>query len=345
LSAGSYTLTVTDANNCAASLTAIVKKTPAAPIVLTYTSREIICNGSSTGTIALTVTGGIAPYTYAWSNGKTTAQVSDLSAGNYTVIVTDAEGTSQTKTIDINEPSAIVVTETLTNESAKGNDGSIAVTISGGTGAYSYKWSTGATTKDLSGLSAGSYTLTVTDANNCQAAITVVLSKTTEPTVVNPLSLNSSFKNITCNGMSNGAASVTVTGGVAPYTYTWSTGQTTAAVEGLAAGNYTVTVTDKAGTKKTASFTLTQPSAISLSEVVVNETAKGNDGSIVMNVSGGTSAYSYKWSTGATPKTSQACQPVAIPLLLLMPTTVLLIKLWLFGQIVLNYPVFKALLY
>jgi gliding motility-associated-like protein len=155
----------------------VVNPVQIAPLQLTINYTNSTCNNSNNGATTAVASGGVAPYIYAWSNGKTTAQITELAAGNYTVTVTDQQGSRQSKAITISQPTAITITEQVSHETAAGNDGAIAVIVSGGTGTYSYLWSNGATTKDISGLSAGSYSLTVRDANECRATLTVSVEK------------------------------------------------------------------------------------------------------------------------------------------------------------------------
>jgi hypothetical protein len=163
--AGTYNVTVTDAGGCTQTLNGIVITEPAA-IVLTETHVNANCNGASTGSIDLTVAGGTAPFTYAWSNGATTQDLTNITSRNYNVTVTDAGGCTQTLNgIVITEPAAIVLTETHVNANCNGaSTGSIDLTVAGGTAPFTYAWSNGATTQDLTNIPAGTYNVTVTDA-------------------------------------------------------------------------------------------------------------------------------------------------------------------------------------
>jgi hypothetical protein len=274
-------------------------------------STNIACNGGTTGTATVTATGGAAPYTYLWSNSNTTASISGLAAGTYTVTVTDALGCPGTTSVTITQPAAIGLAglPTVTSASCGGAcDGSITnVVIAGGTPPYTYLWSNGATTADITGLCAGAYTGTVTDANGCtfvSPAITISsagsIALTGTPTTTN----------ITCNGLCNGSISgVSVTGGTAPYTYAWSNGATTANISGLCAGNYDLTVTDNGGCSFTLpiAITITQPAVlVAPALTVTNITCNGlSNGSLTVAPTGGTTPYTYSWSpSGGTAATA-----------------------------------------
>ncbi len=294
LTAGTYTVTVTDANACTKTLSTTI--TEPANLVLTETHVNVLCNGNSTGSIDLTVSGGTGAYTYSWTGGATTQDRSGLTAGTYTVTVTDANACTKTLSTTITEPANMVLTETHVNVLCNGNStGSIDLTVSGGTGAYTYSWTGGATTQDRSGLTAGTYTVTVTDANAC--------TKTLSTTITEPanLVLTETHVNVLCNGNSTGSIDLTVSGGTGAYTYSWTGGATTQDRSGLAAGTYTVTVTDANTCTKTLSVTITEPASMSLTETHVNVLCNGgNTGSIDLTVSGGSSPYTYSWTGGAT---------------------------------------------
>ena len=295
LTAGTYTVTVTDANTCTKTLSTII--TEPAAIVLTATHVNVLCNGGSTGSIDLNVTGGTGAYTYSWTGGATTQDRSGLTVGTYTVTVTDANACTKTLSTTITQPTALVLTETHVNILCNGAaTGSIDLTVSGGTGAYTYSWMGGATTQDRSGLVAGTYTVTVTDANACTKTLSATI---TEPAA--SISLTETHVNVLCNGASTGSIDLTVSGGVSPYTYAWTGGATTQDRSGLAAGTYTVTVTDVNTCTKTLSTIITEPSALVLTETHVNVLCNGSStGSIDLTVSGGTGAYTYSWTGGAT---------------------------------------------
>ena len=227
---------------------------------MTENVQNVSCFGLSDGFIDLSVTGGIAPYTYLWNTGATTQDLFNISGGNYSVTITDANGCSTIRNYSIAEPSsALAVTGAVTDESCFGDgQGAIALTITGGTAPYTYSWNHGPGTKDVAGLSRGTYQVTVTDNNGC--------SLTTDFTVGGPnaLQLSASVLPVDCNGAANGSIDVSVTGGVAPYTYNWSNGSTDQDLSNLAPGTYSLTLTDANGCSTFGSWSITQPLALPL---------------------------------------------------------------------------------
>lgn len=174
LSAGTYKVTVTDSKQCTKNALAALTQPP--KMTLTLTRTNVVCNGEATGIIAATATGGTGPKTFLWSNGATSSPIINLTAGAYTVTVTDGIGCTKTGSATITQPSAISLKITQVNPSCFGdNNGSVSVVATGGTGNKTYLWNTGSTNPALSGLYAGTYTITVTDDANCQKSTTVVM--------------------------------------------------------------------------------------------------------------------------------------------------------------------------
>ena len=294
LVAGTYSVTVTDDHGCTATGSYTV--TQPAVLVATGSGTNVSCNGGNNGTATVTVTGGTEPYTYLWSNGATTQSISGLTAGTYNVTVTDAHGCEATASYTVTQPAVLVATGSGTNVSCNGgNNGTATVTVTGGTEPYTYLWSNGATTQSISGLTAGTYNVTVTDAHGCEATASYTV---TQPAV---LVATGSGTNVSCNGGNNGTATVTVTGGTEPYTYLWSNGATTQSISGLVAGTYSVTVTDDHGCTATGSYTVTEPNVLVATGSGTNVSCNsGTNGTATVTVTGGTAPYTYLWSTGAT---------------------------------------------
>lgn len=293
LCAGTYTLTVTDANNCVVTQNVTITE----PSILTTnpTGVNITCFNACNGTASANAAGGTPPYTYSWSNSQTTAVATNLCPGTYTVNVTDANGCTTSGSVTISEPSLLVAGATGTNISCNSAcDGTATANPTGGTGPYTYTWSPGnLTTQTITGLCPGTYTVTVADSNSCTAVQTVTI---TEPL---PLLPNAFVTNVSCFGACDGSATANPTGGTGPYTFVWSGGQTTQTISGLCAGNYSVTVTDANGCMTTSSVTVTQPNPLNVSATATPIACNTFcTSTISANIAGGTAPYQYSWSPG-----------------------------------------------
>ncbi|MCC6726782.1 MAG: HYR domain-containing protein [Saprospiraceae bacterium] len=296
--AGGYIILVTNTSNgCTKTDTASVAQTPAL-VASIPASQNVLCNGANTGSATAAGSGGKAPYSYAWSNNANTAQITGLAAGTYTVIITDADNCTASATATVTQPTAIVVNASATGEtSVGGNNGTATANPSGGVPNYTYSWSNGATTQSISNLAPGTYTVSITDANNCVATQTVTVASFS----CGGVAVSMASTNPSCNGGTNGTAVATPNGGNPPYSYAWSNGATTSSISGLAAGSYTVSMSDGNGCVVTGNVTLTSPSAISLSSQVFNVSCNGgNNGSAFIAATGGTGDFTYNWSNGGT---------------------------------------------
>ena len=302
LTAGTYICTITDANLC--QITRTVTITQPAPITTTASVTHVSCNGGSNGTASVTASGGIGTYTYSWApSGGINATATGLTAGTYTCTVTDANGCQATRTVTVTQPTALTATTSMTNVSCNGgSNGSATVNVSGGTAGYTYLWiPSGGTAASATGLSVGVYNCIITDANGCTLTKSFTI---TQPTA---MIITPSQVNVTCNGATNGSATVSVVGGAGTYTYSWSpSGGTAATATGLSAGTYTVTVTDANNCTKTQSFTITQPSPIVATTSQNNVSCNGgSNGTATVSVSGGIGTYTYLWSpSGGTAATA-----------------------------------------
>jgi gliding motility-associated-like protein len=294
LSSGTYTVTVSDATSLCVPggniQTATVSITSGA-LSASVTSTPASClagNGSAT----VTPTGGASPYTYAWSpSGGTNAIASGLAAGNYSVIITDASGCTGTSAVTISSAGGPVVSLSgQTNILCNGmNNGTASVAAGGGTSPYTYSWSpSGGNSSAATGLSAGAYTATVTDATGCSSTQTVTLTQ--PPAITSSISATPAL----C-GSNNGTATVAAAGGAGTFTYSWSPGgQTSAAVTGLGAGVYSAIVTDGNGCTQTETVAVTStggPTAVVSANVTIT-----SGSSATLTASGG---GTYVWSNGS----------------------------------------------
>jgi hypothetical protein len=297
LTQGSYSVVVTDANGCTSNASFVVTQPAAALTLQSANVSNVSCFGGTNGSIDITIVGGTPPYTFSWSNGAATEDLVNVGAGVYTGIVTDANGCSITASATITQPTSLisVTGAVVTNVSCFGGaNGSVNITVAGGTAPYTYNWSNGAITQDLNNVPAGTYTGVITDANGCTFTASV---NVTQPSA---LAANIVSTNVLCAGASTGVANLTVSGGTAPYTYNWSNGAVTEDLTAVAAGSYNVIITDANGCTVSSSIVITQPTALSSSIVSTNVLCNGgNNGSATANVFGGTPPYTFLWNTGA----------------------------------------------
>lgn len=255
LAPGVYTATVCDANGCCVTVEDSIV-TPANCVFPVHVVRDYIsCNGACDGSITLTPNGGTGPYTYAWSNGNTTNQATNLCAGNYYYTVTDANGCTYSCHTELKNPTPLNVTCSGTNTCVGTCMGSASVIASGGKAPYTYLWSDGSTTAAITGLCDGTYTVTVTDKNGCTNTCSYCVTKT------QVLNLTTCVTNAGCAGQCNGKITTSVSGGTAGYDFLWSTGATASGVDNdsitsLCPAAYTVTVTDANGCTRKSTKTV-----------------------------------------------------------------------------------------
>ncbi|MFN3755283.1 T9SS type A sorting domain-containing protein, partial [Flavobacterium sp.] len=249
LTGGTYTYVLTDANGCITNGSVIILSVPV--LASTYVVTPATCAGNN-AQVTVTATGGTLPYTILWSNGSTTFTNSNLVTGTYTYTVTDANACQVFGTVTIVNIPALVATTTQTNVSCfAGTNGSVTATVTGGTSPYTILWSNGSTSFTLNNLLAGTYTGVITSTNGCTANVS---STITQPTTA--LAITMSQTPVTTSG-GYGTATATVTGGTAPYTYSWdSTPIQTTQTASLQVGWYMVTVTDANGCTITGNVTL-----------------------------------------------------------------------------------------
>jgi gliding motility-associated-like protein len=295
ISAGTYTCVATDQNGCNAAVTVTLTDPP--PVVLTTTSTDVSCSGGSDGTATANVSGNAPPYTFSWSNGQTTQTATGLSAGTYTVLVSDNLGCDTTSIILINEPLPLTITYSLQNVSCfGGNDGQASIQVSGGTSPYSYSWSSGGSNATESNLSAGTYSVTVTDNNNCSISQNITINE--------PQPLTVSITNtgmVSCNGANDGFAVATANGGTSPYTFVWNSIPTAIndSAYSLGPGTYSVMVIDSNNCTASTNVVITQPALLYSSAYVVSRPLCYGDanGVVAAAAYGGTAPYSYSWNT------------------------------------------------
>lgn len=291
--AGDYTVIVKDALGAELTLSATVAQPE--PISLEGTISPATCNGKANGAIGLTVSGGNAPYTFSWSNGANTKDITALAAGQYFVTVKDAGNCTATARFTVSNASALSLSVSMTAPECNSPNGILNVSVTGGQAPYSFQWSNGETSEDLSDIPAGLYSVTVTDQGGCSAQRSVFLKEN------NTLTVKASSTPASCAGDATGSIDLTVSGGTAPYTYTWSTGGYTEDLSNLESGYYTVKVVDGKGCAVTANYTVTTKT-FQVPRTVVQPACEGeSNGSItLLEPTGGTAPYTYQWSNGET---------------------------------------------
>jgi hypothetical protein len=293
LASGSYTVTVTDNGGCTNTQTATIEAV--SPLVVNGQTTDILC-ANTKGSINVQVSGGTSPYTYAWSNGATSASINNVAAGKYSLKITDKRNCLIVNSFEVSDRNVLKIANSKVKAVTcnKGSDGLISVTVSGGKTPYNFAWSNGGQQTEIGSLSAGNYSVSITDANNC------VLEQRFEVTHPPMLSAKSSKTDPSCTNGSDGKVNVDLSGGTPPYTISWSNGASTTSLQQLIEGPYTATVNDKNGCTAIVSVMLYRPKPFDLSlSVVQPKCSPANSGTIETKVVGGKAPFTYKWSNGA----------------------------------------------
>ncbi len=302
LAAGTYTVVVTDADECSVS-TLVEITAPASLAAQSKVAIPVSCRGGNDGQASVGIIGGTAPYTYSWSTNpsQSSSTATGLKAGAYTVFVTDSNGCTDQYIVGVTQPAALSVNKTIIPVSCNGAaNGSIIINgINGGTAPYTTVWNTSPVQNGntLNNLAPGQYVLTVTDAKSCNLTMNYNI---TQPQV---LGTKTNFTHLLCNGDNSGTATVTGVGGTAPYTYSWNTSpsQNTSSITGLSAGAYTCYITDARGCTVSKKVTISEPKGILVKSSSTPVTCRNeDDGVISIFVNGGTAPYSIIWNNGDT---------------------------------------------
>ncbi|MEM7103489.1 MAG: Ig-like domain-containing protein [Bacteroidota bacterium] len=309
LSSGTHLVTITDANGCEAT-TSITITDPPQFNISTAVIQDVACFGESTGVATVTPMGGTPDYSFDWDNGATDATITDLTAANYVVTVTDSNGCISIGSVTINEPAAALtaIITVISNVNCFGELNGIAeASPAGGTPGYTFLWSNGETNAIATSLNAGPHSVTLTDANSCETTASITI---TQP--FQELSAQTSLdQSVSCFGGSNGEGSVSANGGTPPYDYLWSSGETTQSATALAAGLNTITVTDQNGCEVTASLDAGNPDPLMTNDVIETPVScfGENDGSATVVLTGGNAPFTFQWSDGQTGETAIGLSP------------------------------------
>ncbi len=293
VAAGTYTLTVTDGNFC--QKIAIVQVTNPDEIIIEETAQNADCFGNNSGSIMTQTSGGVGSYDYNWSNGATTPNISQLSSGTYTLTITDDNFCEKIKEIIVSQNTDIEILSQVEMPTCHDTeDGAIDIFPSGGTGAFTYLWNTGAVTQDIDNLESGDYIITITDGNGCEEIQLFTIEAPDSIFII------STIFEISCFGASDGMIQTEAIGGNGDFNYVWSNNEITSTITSLEAGDYTLTVTDLEGCEHIETYILIQPNEISITSMITEISCYGiSDGAIDINVEGGNGGYIFNWSTGA----------------------------------------------
>lgn len=292
--AGTYSVTITDQHQC--NLTYPFTVTEPNPIVVVPNQTNLTCYQNNSGSASVDVSGGTPPYSYTWTNNISNSNsASNLSAGQYTVSIYDANGCLVTNDFNITEPPALTIqTQNTSNPSCFGQcNGIIQVSANGGTpGNYTYTWSDGQNGSTATGLCSGNYTVTVTDIHGCSITQNYTL---TDPPEISAIISNQS--NILCHSNCTGSATVTVINGIEPISYNWSNNTHFNNISNVCAGTYNVTVIDANGCTAITNVTFTEPEEITatVNNIVATRCYGECNGSATITATGGTPPYSYQW--------------------------------------------------
>ncbi len=310
LDPGIYMVSVTDANSCGPITATFTINQPTVLAVNLVSQTNIFCFGLATGAISILANGGtptqvsstIFSYNYSWTgpNGfiSTNQNISNLFPGTYNLVVSDSLGCSKSLSVSITQSTPIVITTSVTPVTCyQANNGTVSVSVSGGNPSFQYTWSNLATNLNQTNLSSGNYTLTVIDASGCQKSVTVYIPDAPIFTV------NSTMNSISCFGANNGSINLSLTGGIAPISYSWSDGSSLGLTRNnLGPGIYSVTIVDASLCTINRTFTILEPQQLVISANITNATDcnNANSGGINLIVSGGTPPFIYSWSNGIT---------------------------------------------
>ncbi len=301
LGPGNYTVTVSDIVGCSTTTNIIINQPSS--LSLSIIAPSIDCFGGTNGSAFANITGGTSPYTYLWNNLQITQTATNLNAGTYSVIVTDANGCNIIDNTTIVDGTPIIANASITPSNCTQSDGAIDLTISGGSPPFTFVWDNSLLTEDISNIPAGTYIVTVTDNKGCQIIQGYPISD-----INGPVASITSSSDISCNGICNGIATVGVTGGTGLFNYIWSDpGQTTPTATNLCAGSHSVTVSDlNTGCIATTGISLIEPAILDITEVITNIDCFGNcNGAIDVTAFGGSSPYSYNWAGSGVSTTAE----------------------------------------
>jgi outer membrane protein OmpA-like peptidoglycan-associated protein len=306
LNPGAHVVTVTDEAGCSTTATVDISENILALGISLNQTAEIDCFGNKNAAVAVEVNGGKRPFQYAWSEANLNGEkATNLGAGNYSLTLTDATGTTKSTQISIQEPKELTANITVQQPASTGNsDGKALANISGGDGKYSFKWTNGETEKTASKLPPGKHTVTITDGRGCTTTADTEITENILPLTVSI----SQTAELDCFGDKKAGLKLKTNGGKAPFSYKWNKAAASGeSPNNLPAGDYQVTATDATGATKTASFTIDEPTQLTARITALENTSDqtSNDGEAKVAASGGAGSYTYVWDNGQTGETGR----------------------------------------
>jgi hypothetical protein len=261
------------------------------PLTASIEPSDASCFGMNNGSVIVNVEGGTAPYFFNWDNGSVEQNLVNVSAGVYSVVVTDADGETIELSAQVYEPQRISISGNILHANCALNDGAISINVSGGNGLFSYKWNNGAITKNIDGLVSGAYRVDVVDSLGCTGSMPFWVASQT------PLKVEAKTNTLECHERESGFVEISVFGGTEPYSFKWSSGETTQNIYNKNAGSYSVTVTDAEGCVFVRNVTINRK-IFYVSASVENANCLGQGGSVALNPINGSEPYSAVWSNG-----------------------------------------------
>ncbi|HWB62547.1 MAG TPA: gliding motility-associated C-terminal domain-containing protein, partial [Chitinophagales bacterium] len=308
LSAATYNITVSDSYNCTVSIATTI--TQPTQLTITGTSTNVQCNGGEDGSITITPSGGVLPYSFLWADNSTSQNRTGLVSGSYSVALTDSNACNATFITTITEPTALLPVASATEISCNGMaDGAINLTITGGAPSYSFLWSNASSTQNLSGLTAGTYNVTITDSHLCTVTAT---AQVIEPPV---LSVSNVYDNPTCaDNTPDGNMTITATGGTPAYRFAWADGSTGDNRTNLTAGTYNITVSDANNCSVSTSAILEYQFQFSLTTQPDVTIKLGESVALAYTVTGNPGNYSIIWNPDGALNCNTCASPVAKPI-------------------------------
>ena len=302
LFSGNYTLTITDSLNCVESKTIVLNQF--SEILIDYTKTDVTCYGKTDGTIEVTVSGGNPPYQISWNNLANGFSLSDLSANTYIATITDGNNCTQQQSIEITQPiffSTPIITPISCNNE---NDGSIDLNLTDGIAPISVSWSDDLTAgSKRNNISPGSYTVTILDSDADQCPIIQTFIFTNPPLIAVSSQVDDALD---CDIVNSGSIDITVSGGTAPYTFTWSNGEITEDLINISPGDYSVEIKDENNCIVTKQFSISRQEPLDIELIattIPNCDLKTVSQMTVAKVTGGFLPYTYSWSAGSVSTT------------------------------------------